>query len=89
MVRFRDSQTSYIHNKNVFQDTDQLKTPRLGFNVAFGIINDLTLKSLEGFEETGSLQATTSVYNKGQYYDEPLPIHKCTVEDKKKFYKPN
>jgi hypothetical protein len=73
----------------VFQDAVQLKTPRLGFNIAFGIINDATLKSLEGFEETGSLQATTSVYNKGQYYDVPLPIHKCTEEDKKKFYKPN
>ena len=62
---------------------------RLGFNIAFGIIDLDTFKAVEGIEKTGSLKAYSITSDLVTFDLLKIPIHKCTQEDKKKFYKPN
>jgi hypothetical protein len=91
MVGYQNTQVSYILNENVFADTDIVQTPkdRLGFNIAFGIIDAFTYKAPEGIEKTGLLKANYFSVNVEKYDSGEIPIHKCTLEDKKKFYEPN
>ncbi len=76
-------------NRNVFEDTDRIQTSRLGFNIAFGVIDDGTDKSLEGIEKAGNFEVVSIELDGTNFKAEPLPFHKCTEEDKNKFYKPN
>ncbi len=89
MYRYSDTSVSYIMNKNVFEDTDRIQTSRLGFNIAFGVIDLGTYKSLEGIEKAGHFEVLSNEADVNNYKEELLPIHKCTEEDKKNFYKPN
>ncbi len=74
----------------MFADIDIVQTPkdRLGFNIAFGIIDYITLEAAEGIEKTGFLKASYLSLNLDKLDSGEIPIHKCTLEDKKKFYKP-
>ena len=60
MVSYSNITVTYILNENVFADTDIVKIPkdRLGFNIAFGIIDLNTYKAPEGIEKTGFLKAS-------------------------------
>ena len=60
MVRYQNTQVSYILKENVFLDTEIVETTkeRLGFNIAFGLIDLGTLKAVEGIEKTGFLKAS-------------------------------
>ncbi len=75
----------------MFSDTEIVQNPkdRLGFNIAFGIIDLSTSKAVEGIEKTGSLKASYISWNLDKYDIEEIPIQKCKLEDKKKFYEPN
>jgi hypothetical protein len=59
MVGYQNTQVSYILNENVFADIDIVKNQkdRLRFNIAFGIIDEITFKAPEGIEKTGFLKA--------------------------------
>ena len=59
MVRYQNTQVSYILNENVFVDTEIVQTPkdRLGFNIAFGLIDTGTYKAVEGIEKIGFFKA--------------------------------
>ena len=81
MCRYSNPTVSYILNKNVFEETEIIQTSRLGFNIAFGIIDSSTFKGVEGIEKTGSLYAETMSFNKNSLNKESIPIQKCTVED--------
>jgi hypothetical protein len=91
MVGYQNTQVSYILNENVFSDTEIVQNPkeRLGFNIAFGIIDIFTYKAPEGIEKTGFIKARNFSYNVDKIDRGEIPIHKCTLEDKKKFYEPN
>jgi hypothetical protein len=53
------------------------------------LLDTRTFKGVEGIEKTGSFNPVIRSFNKNRYNTDPLPFHKCTEEDKKKFYKPN
>ncbi len=89
MCSYSNTSVSYIFNKNVFKDTDRIKTSRLGFNIAFGVVDGGAFKNLEGIEKAGHFEVSSGEYDAPNYKEELLPFHKCTEEDKKKFYKPN
>jgi len=75
----------------VFTDVEIIQTPeeRLGFNIAFGIIDISTYKAVEEIEEIGSFKAEFMSFNLESFDRVEKPVHKCTLEDKKKFYNPN
>jgi hypothetical protein len=80
MCRYSNTTVSYILNKNEFADSDIIETQkdRLGFNVAFGLIDLATYKSVEGIEQTGSFKAKASSFNVNLSTHKSLPIQKCT-----------
>ena len=90
MVRYQNSSVTYILNKNVFTDLEIINTPedRLGFNIAFGIIDIMTWKAVEEIEQIGRFKAQFMSKNPDGLDFQDLSIHRCTQEDKKKFYKP-
>jgi len=55
MVRYNKTSLNYIMKKNVFEDTEIVKTTsgRLGFNIAFGIIDFDTYAAVEEIEKIG------------------------------------
>ena len=75
----------------MFADTDIVKNQkdRLEFNIAFGLIDGNTYKAVEVIEKTGFFKARYKSWNVEKLDSWEIPIHKCTLEDKKKFYKPN
>jgi len=96
MIRYNKTSLTYMMQKNVFEDTEIVKVPsapeRLGFNVAFGIIDVDTYKAVEEIEKMGKFKAKKMSWNvieKEFGKVEEIPIHRCTDEDRKKFYKPN
>jgi len=61
MILFEATDVSYFYNKNFYSEYDKMASnfsseDYLGFNVAFGIIDENTYKSVEGIERTGSFQ---------------------------------
>ena len=89
MCRYSNTSISYIMNKNVFEDTEKIQTSRLGFNIAFGFIDFSTFKGIEGIEKLGKFSAQNMIFDTKNINYEQISIHKCTEEDKYKFYKPN
>ncbi len=91
MVRYSNTNVSYILNQNVFESTDIIQAPkdRLGFNIAFGVVDIDTNKAVEGIDKTGYFFAEHQYLNLGSIDFREIPIHKCTQEDRNKFYKPN
>ena len=91
MVRYENSSVTYILNKNVFTDSEIIQTPegRLGFNIAFGIIDIGTFKAVKEIEQIGSFKAEFMSKNSDSLDFREIPIHRCTQKDVKKFYKPN
>ena len=75
----------------MFTDSEIIQTPegRLGFNIAFGIIDIGTFKAVKEIEQIGSFKAEFMSKNSDSLDFREIPIHRCTQEDKKKFYKPN
>jgi len=59
MLRFKKNSVNYIMNENVFSLTDKIITPkdRLGFNLAFGVVNYSNYKAIENIEKIGTLKA--------------------------------
>ena len=91
MVRYQNSSVTYNLNKNVFTDSEIIQTAeeRLGFNIAFGIIDISTYKAVEEIEAIGSFKAEFMSFNSESFDLVETPVHRCTQEDKKKFYNPN
>ncbi len=75
---------------DVFTNPEIVQTPedRLGFNIAFGIIDINTSKAVEEIEQIGRFKAQFMSKNSDGLDFQDLSIHRCTQEDKKKFYKP-
>ena len=78
-------------NTDVFTNSEIVQTPedRLGFNIAFGIIDIMTWKAVEEIEQIGRFKAQFMSKNSDSLDFQDLSIHRCTQEDKKKFYNPN
>jgi len=59
MVRYNKTSMTFIMNKNHFDDAETVKTvpDRLGFNVAFGIIDIDTYRSAVEIEKLGKFRA--------------------------------
>ena len=78
-------------SKNVFSQTGQIQnnitTIGLGFNVAFGLIDSKTFKSIEGIENVGSFSVISYTYG-NQTAKQNVTFQKCRQEDKQDFFKP-
>ena len=91
MCRYANTSVTYIFKNSAFADTDviQYSGDKLGFNIAFGVIDWTNYKETEGIEKIGSLKARSMSFDVKTGKIETIPIHKCTEEDKKRFYKPS
>jgi hypothetical protein len=60
LCRYANPSISYIMSDGVFEDTVRIQSSkeRLGFNIAFGLIDEDTLKGLEGTEKTGGFEVS-------------------------------
>ena len=53
------------------------------------MIDYYTFKTVEGIEKTGNLSAKVYAFDANNERYIPIPIQKCTEDDKRKFYKPS
>ena len=88
MILFEATDVSYFYNKNFYSEYDKMTSnfsseDYLGFNVAFGIIDENTYKSVEGIERTGSFQVYSYAYEEINKTKQNITIRKCTEEDKR------